>query len=170
MAVFVAASALAKATGSQSLRAVSNRTYTINADAWYQRRKMHADYDAFWIERGGTPDDIGFKMPLEMVPRSQRTRRNEQRAQAATMVYRLFECQGVNRLGSTTSPRGGSARRAFRAKLGNTPLLQSNSAFVTIPWKVAKYEPTHLLWPDELFSVDAKLARGGDEYGHPIVS
>jgi hypothetical protein len=44
MAVFAAASAYVAATGSQSLYAVSNLTHTINADAQYQRRKMHADY------------------------------------------------------------------------------------------------------------------------------
>jgi uncharacterized protein len=96
MAVFAAASAFAVATGSQSLHAVSNRTHTINADARYQRRRMHADYDAFWIERGGTSDDLGFKIPLKSAPRSQCTRRNEQRAQVVMLVYRLFELEGAN--------------------------------------------------------------------------
>ena len=95
MAVFAAASAFAIATGSQSLHAVSNRTHTINADAQYQRRRMHADYDAFWIERGGTSDDLGFKMPLKSAPRSQCARRNEQRAQVAMLVYRMFELEGT---------------------------------------------------------------------------
>ncbi len=96
MAVFAAASAYAIATGSQSLYAVSNRTHTINADAQYQRRKMHADYDAFWIERGGTSDRLGFKMSLQNAPRSQCLRRNEQRAQVAKLVYQLFELEGTN--------------------------------------------------------------------------
>jgi uncharacterized protein len=91
MAVFAAASAFATATGSQSLHAVSNRTHTINADAWYQRRKMHADYDAFWIERGGTSDDLGFTMPLQVAPRSSCIHRNEQRNQVALLVNRLFD-------------------------------------------------------------------------------
>jgi uncharacterized protein VirK/YbjX len=90
MAVFVAASAFAIASGSQSLHAVSNRTHTINADARYQRRKMHADYDAFWIERDGAAEGLGFKIPLKIEPRSRCARRNEQRAQVAMMVGRLF--------------------------------------------------------------------------------
>jgi uncharacterized protein VirK/YbjX len=96
MAVFAAASAFALATGSESLRAVSNRTHTINADAGYQRRKMHADYDAFWIERGGASDELGFKIPLNVAPRSQSPRRNEQRAQVAMLVYRLFGVEAQN--------------------------------------------------------------------------
>ena len=91
MAVFEAASAFAIATGSKSLHAVSNRTHTINADAAYQRRKMYADYDAFWIERGGMPGKFGFKLPLNVAPKSQSVCRNEQRAQVSTLVYRLFE-------------------------------------------------------------------------------
>ncbi len=98
MAVFAAASAFALATGSKSLRAVSNRTHTINADAGYQRRKMHADYDAFWIERGGTSDELGFKIPLITGPRSQCSRRNEQRAEVAMLVYRLFDLEAPNEL------------------------------------------------------------------------
>lgn len=96
MAVFAAASAFAITTGSQSLHAVSNRTHTINADARYQRRRMHADYDAFWIERGGTSDDLGFKIPLQIAPRSSCTHRNEQRAQVMKLVYRLFKLEGTN--------------------------------------------------------------------------
>jgi uncharacterized protein len=96
MAVFAAASAYATATGSQSLYAVSNRTHTINADAQYQRRKMHADYDAFWIERGGTSDKLGFKMSPQIAPRSQCLRRNEQRARVAMLVYQLFGLEGEN--------------------------------------------------------------------------
>jgi uncharacterized protein VirK/YbjX len=96
MAVFAAAYAFARATGSESLRAVSNRTHTINADAGYQRRKMHADYDAFWIERGGTSDELGFRIPLNIGPRSQNSRRNEQRAQVAMLVYRLFGLEAPN--------------------------------------------------------------------------
>jgi uncharacterized protein VirK/YbjX len=91
MAVFTAASAFAKAIGSHNLHAVSNRTHTINADAWYQRRRMRADYDAFWIERGGTPNASGFELPLQVAPRTHCTRRNEQRGQVAALVYRLFE-------------------------------------------------------------------------------
>ncbi len=96
MAVFAAASAFALATGSESLHAVSNQTHTINADAGYQRRKMHADYDAFWIERGGTSDELGFRLPLNIGPRSQCPRRNEQRAQVAMLVYRLFDLEAPN--------------------------------------------------------------------------
>jgi uncharacterized protein VirK/YbjX len=91
MAVYAAASAFASAVGSRGLQAVSNRTHTINADAWYQRRRMHSDYDAFWIERDGKPTKSGFDLPLLLTPRARRTRRNEQRTQVAAMVFRLFE-------------------------------------------------------------------------------
>ena len=96
MAVFAAASAFATAIGSRNLHAVSNRTHTINADAWYQRRRMHADYDAFWIERDGKPYEFGFDLPLQAAPRAQCARRNEQRAQVAALVYRLFELESAN--------------------------------------------------------------------------
>jgi uncharacterized protein VirK/YbjX len=92
MAVFIAASAFAAACGVTSLRAVSNRTHTINADALYQRKKLHADYDAFWIEREGTPVDWGFKVPLD-VPTLDRARRNEQRAEIAMFVTRLLKLE-----------------------------------------------------------------------------
>ena len=90
MAVFVVASAFAAACGATSLRAVSNRTHTINADAQYQRRKLHSDYDAFWIERGGALTDWGFKIPLD-APTPHRACRNEQRAQIATLLNRLLQ-------------------------------------------------------------------------------
>lgn len=91
MAVFAAVSIFASATGTQSLRAVSNRTHTINADAYYQRRRMHADYDAFWRERGGTYDLLGFSIPLDITPTSKKPCRNEHRARIATLVNRLFQ-------------------------------------------------------------------------------
>jgi uncharacterized protein VirK/YbjX len=57
---------------------------------------MHADYDAFWIERGGVSDRLGFRLPVNMGPRSQTPRRNEQRAQVAMLVYRLFDIEPPN--------------------------------------------------------------------------
>jgi uncharacterized protein len=104
MVVFVAASAFSNAIGSPHLYAVSNRTHTINADLWYQRRKMHADYDAFWIERGGKPCECGFDLPLQAAPRAHCPRRNEQRAQVTAMVHRLIAGEGVNEL-SAPLPR-----------------------------------------------------------------
>jgi uncharacterized protein len=94
MAVFVVASAFAAACGATSLRAVSNRTHTINADARYQRRKLQADYDAFWIERGGARTDWGFKIPLDAAT-PHRACRNEQRAQIATLVNRLLQLEDI---------------------------------------------------------------------------
>ena len=94
MAVFIVASAFAAACGATSLRAVSNRTHTINADARYQRRKLHADYDAFWIERGGAPTDWGFKIPLD-APTPHRACRNEQRVQIASLVNRLLQSETI---------------------------------------------------------------------------
>ncbi len=91
MAVFVAASAFARSVGATSLVAVSNRTHTIAGEAWYQRRKMFADYDAFWIERGGRPTDGGFCIPLGLEPRSNCVKRNMQRQLVASHVSQLFE-------------------------------------------------------------------------------
>src|ERR1019366_1013607 len=48
------------------------------------------------------PSTVTARRPVQ---RSARIR--AWRAQEATMVYRHFECQGVNTLGSTTPPRGG---------------------------------------------------------------
>jgi uncharacterized protein VirK/YbjX len=91
MALFVAASAFAQISGATALLAVSNRKHTINADARYQRRKLHADYDAFWIERGGKPTDCGFRMPLGIEPRGNRSGRNEQCEHVVTLVRDLFQ-------------------------------------------------------------------------------
>jgi hypothetical protein len=122
MAVFVAASAFATASGATSLRAVSNRTHTINADAQYQRRKRHADYDAFWIERGGAPDDWGFKIPLEPTPRTNRISRNERRAQVTECVYQLFGAPTINRaanlrgsLANSTIDRGATQKSGLNS-------------------------------------------------------
>ncbi len=93
MVVFAAASAFALAIGSENMRAVSNRTHTINADAGYQRRRMHADYDAFWIERGGAVDELGFKIPLDGRRNAHYPARNAQRAEVARLVNRLFDIE-----------------------------------------------------------------------------
>jgi uncharacterized protein VirK/YbjX len=91
MAVFVAASAFAQALGATALIAVSNRTHTISADAHWQRRKLHADYDAFWIERGGQLIELGFLVPLGVKPRSKCGRRNQQRERVVTLVRSLLQ-------------------------------------------------------------------------------
>jgi uncharacterized protein VirK/YbjX len=93
MAVFVAASALAAAAGATDLRAVSNATHTINADASYQRKRLHADYDAFWLERQGVPDSLGFRLPLDHGPKANRAARNDKRAQVAALIERLFAAE-----------------------------------------------------------------------------
>lgn len=90
MAVFVAAAAFGKWAGATSLLAVSNRTHTINCDAWYQRRRLVADYDKFWIERGGASTRWGFKMPMNLDPRSNCPARNKQRRRVAECVSDLF--------------------------------------------------------------------------------
>jgi len=90
MAVFVAASAFAKFSGASSVLAVSNRTHTINGDAWYQKRRLVADYDNFWIERGGLPIECGFQMPLSFEPRSRSNGRNQQRSRVAELVGKFF--------------------------------------------------------------------------------
>jgi uncharacterized protein VirK/YbjX len=90
MAVFVAASVFARLVGASSLLAVSNRTHTINADAWYQRSRLVADYDAFWIERGGSPSEVGFQIPLNLEPRSSCAGRNQQRRHVADFVGSFF--------------------------------------------------------------------------------
>jgi hypothetical protein len=51
---------------------------------------MVADYDAFWVERGGIPVDWGFKIPLNLEPRSNCTARNNQRRLVSDMVCELF--------------------------------------------------------------------------------
>ena len=93
MAVFVAASALAAAAGATNLRAVSNDTHTINADATYQRKRLHADYDAFWLERQGVPDRFGFRLPLDHGPKANRAARNDKRAQVVALIERLFAAE-----------------------------------------------------------------------------
>lgn len=90
MVVFLAAEALALAAGAKALHAVSNLTHTINGDARYQRRKRYADYDSFWIERGGTPAEWGFSIPLQIGPRAHHSGRNEQRARVGVLVRQLL--------------------------------------------------------------------------------
>jgi len=63
MAVYLALAALA-AHCKASIYAVSNDTHVINADAYYQRKKLKADYDAFWTELGGGAHAYGFQLPV----------------------------------------------------------------------------------------------------------
>lgn len=90
MVVFLAAAAFARAVGAQRIHAVSNDTHSINADAWWQRRRMRADYDAFWLERGGLRATEGFVLPVRLATKSQNKRREEQRAHIDELVVRLF--------------------------------------------------------------------------------
>ncbi|HEY8066433.1 MAG TPA: DUF535 family protein [Methylosinus sp.] len=88
MAVFLAATALSRALGARRILAVSNDTHSINADACWQRRRMRADYDAFWLERGGLRAREGFVLPL-ISAKSQNERREEQRAHIDELVGRF---------------------------------------------------------------------------------
>jgi uncharacterized protein VirK/YbjX len=90
MAVFIAASTLGHCAGASTLLGVANHTHSINSDAWYQRRRMVADYNAFWVERGGVPVEWGFRMPLNLEPRSNCASRNNQRRLVAKLVGSLF--------------------------------------------------------------------------------
>ena len=64
-ATLVALQAVATAAGILRLRAVSNATHVLVAE-WYSRDSVILrDYDAFWIERGGTAvADGGYILPL----------------------------------------------------------------------------------------------------------
>lgn len=88
MAVLLAATTLARALGARRILAVSNDTHSINADACWQRRRMRADYDAFWLERGGLRAREGFVLPL-ISAKSQNERREEQRAHIDELVGRF---------------------------------------------------------------------------------
>jgi uncharacterized protein VirK/YbjX len=65
-AVFLGVQAFAFATGCTQIHAVSNALHTIGEKGRrYRLAKMHADYDAFWRERGGVPcPAFGFRLPL----------------------------------------------------------------------------------------------------------
>jgi len=95
MAVFIAVAAFAGALGARGLHAVSNRTHTKNGEAPHQRQRMRSDYDSFWIERGGTPTDLGFWIPLGLEPRTERSSRNQQRAQVVALVETIFDGGGA---------------------------------------------------------------------------
>lgn len=97
MAVFVAASALGRCVGASSLVGVANHRHTINSDAWYQRRRLVADYDAFWVERGGAPVDWGFAIPLGLEARSNCAARNRQRSIVSDLVFELFSRDAAER-------------------------------------------------------------------------
>lgn len=93
MAVFLAATAFARAMGARRILAVSNDTHSINADAWWQRQRMHADYDAFWLERGGARVAEGFALPVMSTTKSKCNRREEQRARIDELVAQLFSLE-----------------------------------------------------------------------------
>lgn len=86
MAVFVAASALACSLGATHLFGVSNKTHTINADAPWQRKRRQADYDEFWLERGGCRVDNGFLIPVGVTPRAGCAARNRYRHEVVALV------------------------------------------------------------------------------------
>ncbi len=106
MAVFIAASTLAASVGTEALLGVSNDFHTINADAWYQRRKLRASYDAFWLERGGQPARFGFEIPIQRADQRAQGRPDNPRTVAAALVRRLIEnreslSRGTVRLGES---------------------------------------------------------------------
>ncbi|BDV36413.1 hypothetical protein SS37A_39430 (plasmid) [Methylocystis iwaonis] len=113
MAVFLAAAAFARALGARQIHAVSNDTHSINADAWWQRRRMRADYDAFWLERGGLRAREGFVLPVISATKSQNKRREEQRAHIDELVGRLFTeepCLGIDIRDNSSIPANGNLR------------------------------------------------------------
>lgn len=118
MAVFVAASAFGQCVGASNLVGVTNDRHSINADAWYQRRRMVADYDAFWAERGGAPVDWGFRMPLNLEPRSTCPARNNQRSLVADLVFKLFARDAAEG-GSSPNSVLSLARSASAENAGN---------------------------------------------------
>ena len=120
MAVFIAASTFAQAAGASSLIAVSNRTHTINAEAWYQRRKLVADYDGFWIERGGVLASCGFRIPLSREPRSNCAGRNRQRHHVAELITAFFDIAA-----HSGAPLGREAKAVFGASEGDLQILGS---------------------------------------------
>jgi uncharacterized protein len=64
-ALFLAAQAIAAQSGCTTIHAVSNETHLINVRKQRSRKRMTADYDAFWLERGGQPDGpLGYTLPL----------------------------------------------------------------------------------------------------------
>lgn len=91
MAVFIALAAFAESAGAGELRAVSNRTHSKNGERSSERANIHSDYDSFWLERGGTPTDIGFSIPLGLAPKAARSGRNAQRAEVIAFAQRLFD-------------------------------------------------------------------------------
>jgi len=90
MAVFSAAVAFASACKAESVHAVSNETHVINTDAFYQRRRLRANYNYFWAERGGTPDTFGYHFPLKALLISEQKTHNRQRLEIAGFVKGLF--------------------------------------------------------------------------------
>ncbi len=98
MAVFIAASALAASIEAETLLGVANDFHIINADAWYQRRKLRASYDAFWLERGGQPARFGFEIPIQRADQRAQGRPDNPRTVAAALVRRLIEnCESSSR-------------------------------------------------------------------------
>jgi len=64
-AVVLAAQAFADCAGCDAILAVSNTNQLINLRQKRTRLRKLADYDSFWRERGGAPDDwLGFELPL----------------------------------------------------------------------------------------------------------
>ncbi|MDJ1157205.1 DUF535 family protein [Chelatococcus sp. SYSU_G07232] len=65
-AVLLAVQAFAAAAELTEIHAVSNARHIIAGKSrGYRAAKMHADYDAFWLERGGTACPFfGFRLPV----------------------------------------------------------------------------------------------------------
>ncbi len=90
MAVFSAVLAFAASCKAKSLLAVSNETHIINTDAQYQRRRRRADYNSFWVERGGVSDCFGYHFSLEALLKSELGTNNRYRRQIAGFVEGVF--------------------------------------------------------------------------------
>lgn len=93
--------ALAKSWGLSSFLGVSNRSRVYNGS------KTHADYDAFWLELGGTLDKEGmFRLPAKLIHhplseipshhRSEYKRRIELRDSVAKQIYITSKSYGAS--------------------------------------------------------------------------
>lgn len=66
-----ATQALARSLGSSTLLAVSRANHTAAEKSRQHRNGFHADYDAFWRERGGVADPrFGFRLPVDPPPQA----------------------------------------------------------------------------------------------------
>ena len=53
----------------QRILAVGRATHVSNEKGKRYQQRVHADYDAFWLERGGVADsEFGFALPMLSLP------------------------------------------------------------------------------------------------------